>query len=247
MLFCSIISQRSHNKDITTEDINHTTVPIIRLNRLLISKSQMSVRSGKPHVAVIGAGVVGLSTALSIQQTIPSTEVTVIADKFLNETLSYGAGGLFRPEVNIGPTREEAAQWAKTSYDYYLKLCLSSEANASGMQLVSGYHLSSFSKESLDNPLLSQLIPEIRDLSSIERNQFPDRFRYGIFWTTVITDPRYYLSYLTDKIVSNGGRMVNRHVESLSQLSDFDVVVNCTGLKANRLVNDWKLVPVRGM
>ena len=207
----------------------------------------MSLKSSKPQVAVVGAGVVGLSTALSIQQAIPSIDVTVIADKFLNETLSYGAGGLFRPEINIGTSLEEVGQWAKTSYDHYHKLCLSSDADASGMQLVSGYHLSSYSRESLDNPLLSQLIPNIRELSPKEKKLFPNRFKYGIFWTTIITDPRYYLPYMTDKILSNGGRIVSRHIDCLSQLDDYDVVVNCTGLNAKKLVNDWKLVPVRGM
>ena len=207
----------------------------------------MSLRSSKPQIAVVGAGVVGLSTAVSIQQTIPSTDVTIIADKVLNETLSYGAGGLFRPEVNIGTTLAEVEEWAKTSYDHYLKLCMSSEANASGMQLVSGYHMSSFSRESIENKLLSQLIPDIREFNQKERQLFPNRFKYGIFLTTIITDPRYYLPFLTNQLMTNGGRVINRHIDCLSQLDGFDVVVNCTGLGAKSLVNDWKLTPIRGL
>ena len=207
----------------------------------------MSLKWSKPQIAVVGAGVVGLSTALSIQQTIPSIDVTIIADKFLNETLSYGAGGLFRPEVNIGTTVAKAEEWAKTSYDHYIKLCMSSEANASGMQLVSGYHMSSFSSESLENRLMSQLIADIRDFNQNECNLFPKRFKYGKFFTTVVTDPRYYLPYLTNQLTTNGGRLVSRYIESLTQLESYDVVVNCSGLNAKNLVNDWKLTPVRGM
>lgn len=55
------------------------------------------------NIAVVGAGVVGLSTALCIQKSIKNVSVTVIADKFIEETLSFGAGGFLRPDENIAP------------------------------------------------------------------------------------------------------------------------------------------------
>lgn len=51
------------------------------------------------NIAVIGAGVVGLSTAINIQKLLPTAVVTIIADKFTKETTSDGAGGLFRPNA----------------------------------------------------------------------------------------------------------------------------------------------------
>jgi glycine/D-amino acid oxidase-like deaminating enzyme len=50
------------------------------------------------RVAVIGAGAVGLSTALCIKLKYPSLPLTIIADRFLDATTSDGAGGLFRPD-----------------------------------------------------------------------------------------------------------------------------------------------------
>lgn len=55
------------------------------------------------NIAVIGGGVVGLSTALCIKNEFPFLNITIIADKVENDTLSAGAGGLFRPEINIDP------------------------------------------------------------------------------------------------------------------------------------------------
>ena len=52
-----------------------------------------------PTIAVIGAGVVGLTTAINIQKLLPSSSITIIADKFTSETTSHGAGGLFRPNT----------------------------------------------------------------------------------------------------------------------------------------------------
>ena len=48
-------------------------------------------------IAVLGAGVVGLSTAINIQNLNLQTNVTIIADKFDRDTTSDGAAGLFRP------------------------------------------------------------------------------------------------------------------------------------------------------
>ena len=51
------------------------------------------------NIAIIGAGVVGLSCGVNLQKVLPTAKVTVVADKFYKETTSYGAGGLFRPNV----------------------------------------------------------------------------------------------------------------------------------------------------
>jgi len=55
------------------------------------------------RIAVIGAGAVGLSTAVQIQQLQPSAAITLIADKFTTETTSHGAAGIFRPTVDKIP------------------------------------------------------------------------------------------------------------------------------------------------
>lgn len=53
------------------------------------------------EIAIIGAGVVGLSTALSLQEAFPKAKLTLFADKFNDKTLSSGAGGFFRPEIGV--------------------------------------------------------------------------------------------------------------------------------------------------
>lgn len=57
------------------------------------------------HCAVIGSGVVGLTTALELQKQFPNAYVTLVADKFGVETTSDVAAGIFRPGTNFsGPT-----------------------------------------------------------------------------------------------------------------------------------------------
>lgn len=56
-------------------------------------------------IVVLGAGVVGLSTAVNVQSLLPGRKVTVIADKFTKDTTSDGAAGIFRPSVEKTPVR----------------------------------------------------------------------------------------------------------------------------------------------
>ena len=54
-------------------------------------------------LAVVGAGAVGLSTAVQLLQQFPDARVTVIAKDFYKDTTSYGAAGLCRPTFEKVP------------------------------------------------------------------------------------------------------------------------------------------------
>ena len=61
----------------------------------------------KKNICVLGAGIVGLTSAFMIKQNHANWDVTVVADKFNEETLSYVAAGIFRPSTSFsGPTPE---------------------------------------------------------------------------------------------------------------------------------------------
>lgn len=51
----------------------------------------------KVKVAVIGAGVVGMSTAVCIAEALPFCSVTVLAEKFSPDTTSDIAAGILLP------------------------------------------------------------------------------------------------------------------------------------------------------
>lgn len=58
----------------------------------------MSKSFAKKKVAVIGAGTVGLSVALKLVEKYGQlVDVTIIAAEFLQQTTSYGSGGLWEP------------------------------------------------------------------------------------------------------------------------------------------------------
>lgn len=54
------------------------------------------------HIAVVGAGVIGLSTAMCISQLVPRSSITVISDKFTPDTTSNVAAGMLIPHKYPG-------------------------------------------------------------------------------------------------------------------------------------------------
>lgn len=59
------------------------------------------------RICVIGAGVVGLTTALELQKNFRNADIIIVADKFRTDTTSDVAAGLFRPATSFsGPTED---------------------------------------------------------------------------------------------------------------------------------------------
>lgn len=59
------------------------------------------------NIAILGAGIIGLTTALELQKEINGVNVTILADKFYKDTTSYVAAGIFRPGPTFSGPNEE--------------------------------------------------------------------------------------------------------------------------------------------
>ena len=95
----------------------------------------------KPRIVVVGAGAVGLSTAVQIQEAFPGNRVTLIAEKFDQQTTSHGVSGLFIPSVKAptATSKELLAKWANDSFEFFKQLLTSEDAAEAGISHVIGY------------------------------------------------------------------------------------------------------------
>ncbi|XP_046578287.1 D-aspartate oxidase-like [Haliotis rubra] len=196
-------------------------------------------------VAVVGAGVVGLSTAINILENVPGVDVTVIADKFEEETTSSGAGGHFRPNLNHidGVPKATLKRWAMDSRDHFFSLAASGASSESGTGFVSGYLL----QDTPEGGVLEDIVLHFRRLSQEEMTRLNFKQRYCYVYTTVITEMKKYLKWLAARIVERGGRIQRRKLSSLQELCGvYEAVVNCCGLGARQLVGDSNIHAVRG-
>ncbi|XP_067630829.1 D-aspartate oxidase [Eurosta solidaginis] len=201
------------------------------------------------HFGILGSGVVGLTTALELQQIFPNARITILADRFNEDTTSYVAAGIFRPGTSFtGPTKEITQQWIIDAFNYWDEIRRSKEAPLAGVCQLSGYIYSSTSPKIVKNHFLEQLLPVYRQATEEELKLCQGDWKYGSFFTTCLTECRLFLPYATKKFIAAGGQVTRHHINAFSDVAqhNFDVIFNCTGLGAKDLCNDQQLVPLRG-
>lgn len=90
-------------------------------------------------------------------------------------------------------------------------------------------------------------MPLYRAATEEELKLCPGDWKYGCFFTTVITQCDRYIPWATEHFTANGGKFFNSKLNSFTDLpAQYDLVINCTGLGAKFLCNDHKIVPMRG-
>ncbi|KAJ8932816.1 hypothetical protein NQ318_015984, partial [Aromia moschata] len=138
-------------------------------------------------------------------------------------------------------------KWIIDSYNYWADIKDSPEGAKAGVTDISGYIFSSEYPNIVRNHYLERLVPIYRPASEGELKLCPGNWRYGSFFTTLLTQCTLYLPWAMKKFLDAGGKILEKKVTTLSSVGlHYDVVVNCTGLGAKYLCDDHKLVPVRG-
>ncbi|OWA53166.1 D-aspartate oxidase [Hypsibius exemplaris] len=237
-------------------DVVANTVVVIRT----ISFSQsvdsftLSYVGSTMRVAIVGAGVIGLSSAVCIQSEVPGAEVTIIAELTDVHTTSDGAAGFFHPGHISADNAADARQWLKDSAEHFWKLCYTEDAVDYGIFEMSGYAFSNTNWDVVEK-MGHETVPDgelgvknYRRLTDSELSKFSGGpWRCGAFKTTLITEPRIMMVQLNKQFLANNGSFLRQKLDSLADLvGQFDVVVNCSGLGARTLVGDKSVYPIRG-
>ncbi|OGE58338.1 hypothetical protein PENARI_c001G08289 [Penicillium arizonense] len=152
-------------------------------------------------IVVIGAGVLGLTTALSIQQRLgrPFTVLLIARDFPGSTSVNYAspwAGAHYRPVPGQSPQIATEAQWAKRTYESFKKIA--AEEPAAGVTFLEGIeHFENPPPEYLDvvgNP--DSPYAHLDGLHELSTEELPPDVKFGIrYWTYCVNSP-VYCAYL---------------------------------------------------
>ena len=216
----------------------------------ILTPRRRPARRSPTRFAVLGCGVMGLSTARLLQRRLQGEGgvVTIYAKDIPPHTTSNIAGALWSPTSLYDP------QVASTKFvEQFRLVCLIS--NRAFQELVGPKYgvrwIDTFeffrNEAALDREPTggASLYPQI-EIHRDPKQYFG--FPYARQFSTMLIEPHTYLRALLRDFYVAGGKIVVKEFkkrEELARLSE-TVVFNCTGLGARDLFNDQKLGPVRG-
>src|SRR5438477_7033368 len=179
------------------------------------------------RIAIIGAGVSGLTCGVVLADA--GYETAIFAAEPPAETTSAVAAAMWFP-YDAEPL-DKVIAWALQSYEVFVEL---SRNAATGVSMI---ELRTFSRRD-ELPIPSWAADfNARSMSNTE-----------FVMTVPLSDTSIYLDYLQKRFFAAGGTMTTGvRFEKPDDVSRaFDVVINCAGIGARRLVDDRDLEAHRG-
>jgi D-amino-acid oxidase len=185
-------------------------------------------------VLVVGAGAVGLTTAISLAEA--GLSVTIRTAALPEQTTSVAAGAVWGG-VKAGPP-DRVLDWGRVGLEVLSKLATEP---GTGVRMAAGREVS---RAPLEPYFWMQLLGDLR---ACEDSELHGGFSHGWHYTAPLATMPVYLGYLRARFERAGGTLEVSPVASLAGLAGAaPVIVNCCGAAARDLVPDPAVVPVRG-
>jgi D-amino-acid oxidase len=214
----------------------------------------------RPKVAVLGSGLLGLTTALELVGEHASYEVTVLSPDPLPESadvvrklrrsgktsaVATAIWHLYLVDPAVDP---RILPWASRTYETLRSL---SAISGTGIYPARGHELFRIQREA--PPVWREIPRQFRMLDKVEVNAYNGlsrsprhRVEWGYEMETYVGEMQEYLPWLAASLNCDFERL-DRPIGDIREISDkFDLIVNCVGLGSKALFNDDNLVPVRG-
>jgi hypothetical protein len=208
--------------------------------------TQLGLQGHQGPVAVLGAGVIGLTTARLVQEA--GFPVTIYAQALPPETTSNIAGGQWLPSSYYHP-RSVTPEWKiqnDAAVDYSYRRFQIMVGEEYGVRWVTHFFEASAPPPGAD--LASLASPTKPGLKWLGRDDHPFPSDWVRQYQVMFIETPRFLNRLMREIQTGGGKIVGRSFASPAEVASLpeSLVFNCTGLGARELFGDKDVRPVRG-
>jgi D-amino-acid oxidase len=189
-------------------------------------------------IAIIGAGISGMSTAYLLSRE-NDYSIDLIAKDFSPNITSNRAAAFWFPYHVRNDKR--GVDWCRLSYEFYNEYSKNPDTGISFIQIVKGVGHGIQDEESW-----MSFMPE-NSLHKLNDEELPNGYAEAYEATVPLIETQIFLPWLTEQLQNQGVNIIERQVKDLYTLQEqYDVVINCTALGARELCNDENVIPVRG-
>ena len=210
--------------------------------------SEIALEQPARRAAVLGSGVVGLTTARQLQRR--GFDVTIYAAAVPPDTTSNMSLAGFTPTSGLVSFSQRTPEW-----DAQFRRAV--EIAYRQLQLLVGpkYGISwIYNYSPTEQPQsargTNELLPASVQTGSVVLGpgEHPFPSTYAIERPEMRIEPSIYLDALMQDVIANGGRIKIRKFESVREVAALEesVVIYCTGLGAKALFGDAELIPLKG-
>jgi len=216
--------------------------------------ANMALEQPARSAAVLGCGVVGLTTARQLQRR--GFDVTIYAMSVPPNTTSNMSLAGWTPTSGLVEASLRTTAWdeqfRKAATIAYRELQLL-VGRGYGVSWLEGYSLNP-SEPGLDAaasvPVRSPLLPDTLRTGAtvLGPGEHPFPTPYATRRSSLRIEPSIYLDALVRDVRVAGGAIVIRKFDNLRDIAQLEesVVVNCTGLGSGELFGDDEIMPVKG-
>lgn len=203
--------------------------------------TELGLQGHNGPVAVLGSGVVGLSTARLVQEA--GFPVTIYTAAMPPDTTSNVAGGQFHPFAVFREgfvTPEFMTQFTR-ALDYSWRRYQIMVGDDYGIRWLPTY----VEADSPEAALLPYFPPANRALAS---NEHPFPLGGVVRYDTMYVEVGRYLRQMVRDVQISGGKIEVRRLATPADIATLpeSLVFNCTGLGSHQLFGDQNLQPIRG-
>lgn len=227
---------------------------------LLELRDTLKKPAARARIVVVGAGVIGLATAAELKRWQPKLDITVMAETVdadgkpqLRKTTSWMAGGQFEPsglwKEYHDPDKPEKMKLlhnlVRRSHRRIVQLRQQRKARDYGIVERKNYILATEDGSGFEKGMPADVIPPPRrgtlpfkPLARVEGKEY----------STWVINPSILLPRLVADLTEAKVAFRQKTIASRAELVglDADIIINCTGLGAGKMLEDRELKPVRG-